>query len=164
MNPQNMITFPLGTEQIIFDKDMLTNKQVRQLRMDIAKAVADYDQDMLDIQEKFNKLAETLAEESKKRDKETDKAHEKRVEVLTEQFKKDVEVIKLPEDSYWRQDLAFRILKVIARLGGQEHKVTQENFDAAPANPIRKKLAEFLINEEIDAGTLFLPPKLSEEA
>lgn len=153
-----------GSEQLIYDKDLVTSKQVRQLRVDIEKAIQDYDARMDKLQEDFKVLADKFSEDAKKKDKESDSAHEKRLKELTEKFQKDSETLRPPEDNYWLQDLAFDLLTVIAKLHGQERKMTRENFDGAPWNPIKEFLARTLIEMEISAGTLFLPPKLNEES
>lgn len=162
--PQRIIEISLGKEALRFDEDLLTNKQIRQFRLDIAKEVESYDNDMGKIQEDFQALVSKFQEESAKKDKEADKAYEKRLKELTDEFTAASEKLRPPEDTYWLQDLAFRLLKVVGRLQGQEHKVTKENFDDAPANPIKEKLAYLLIKHGCEAGTLFLPPKLSDES
>lgn len=162
--PQRMEIIKLGKEQLIWDKDLVTTKQVRQLRLDIEKAIQDYDARMDKLQDDFKSLADKYSEEAKKKDKESDTAHEKRLKELTEKFQKDSESLRPPEDNYWLQDLAFDLLTVFAKAhGSQERKVTKENFDEAPWGPIKEFLARTLIEMEIQTGTLFLPPKLSEE-
>lgn len=164
--PQRMEVIKLGgnpAEQLIYDKDLVTTKQVRQLRLDIEKAINDYDAKLDKIQEDFKVLTEKYAEDVKQKDKESDAAHDKRVKELTEKYQKDAEALRPAEDNYWMQDLAFELLTVIAKMHGQERKITRENFDGAPWNPIKEFLAKTLIELEISAGTLFLPPKLKEE-
>lgn len=163
--PERMVVFKLGAnEQIIFDEDLLTNKQIRQFRLDIANEVEAYMKDIDKYQDDFQKLAQAFAEDSKRKDKEKDAAYEKRVSEITAKFKEDAAALRGPDDSYWKQELAGRLLKVIARLCGQEHKITKEAMDDAPWEPMKKGLAKFLINHECDAGTHFLPPRLTEEA
>lgn len=168
--PERMVIFKLGaneqgqTEQVIFDKDLLTQKQIRQFRLDIANEVEAYMKDIDKYQDDFQKLAQAFAEDSKKKEKESDKVYEKRVSELTEKFKEEAAKLRGPDDSYWKQELAARLLKVIARMAGQEHKVTPAALDGAPWEPMKRGLAEFLINQECDAGTHFLPPRLSEDA
>ncbi len=162
--PQRMEVIKLGgNEQLIYDKDLVTSKQIRQLRLDIEKAIREYDERMDKMQKDFKDLVDKFSEEAKKKDKESEASHEKRVKALTEQFQKDSEAMRPPEDNYWLQDLAFDLLTVIARMHGQDRKITRDNFDGAPWNPIKEFLAKTLIEMEISAGTLFLPPRLSEE-
>lgn len=162
--PQRMEIIKLGgNEQLTYDKDLVTSKQIRQLRLDIEKAIQDYDDRMDKMQKDFKDLVDKFSEEAKKKDKESESAHEKRVKALTEQFQKDSEAMRPPEDNYWLQDLAFDLLTVIARMHGQDRKITRDNFDGAPWNPIKEFLAKTLIEMEISAGTLFLPPRLNEE-
>lgn len=163
MSAQRMIEIKLGPEAIRFDEDALTNKQIRQFRLDISKEVDKYDEDMQAIQDKFQVLVNKFSEDAKKKDGEEDGAHEKRLKKLTDIFTKESEAIRPPEDNYWLQDLAFRLLKVVARYVGQEHKVIEANFDEAPWKPLKEALARILVTHECSAGTLFLPPKLSEE-
>lgn len=164
--PERMVIFKLGAnEQIIFDEDLLTNKQIRQFRLDISNEVEKYMKDIDKYQDDFKVLAETFATESKRKDKESDKTYEKRVSELTTKFKEDAAALRGPDDSYWKQELAGRLLRVIGKLCQQDHKLDVPGaMDDAPWEPMKKGLAKFLINHECDAGTHFLPPRLTEEA
>ncbi len=170
-NPQRMMNIKLGgNEQIVWDQDLITGAQTRAFRMDIEKAVEAYDERMDKIQADFKALADKFSAEAKKKDAETDEAHEKRLKKLTEKFQEESKAIRPPEDNYWLQDFAFDLLKVVARMVGQEHKVTRENFDGAPWKPIKTFLAKELLENEIgvtvenQAGLarLFLPPQLND--
>lgn len=160
---QRMVTINLGAQQLIFDEDSLSNKIIKQFRVDVSKAVEDYDAKIIKIQDEFEVLATKYAEDMKKKDKETDKAYETRSAKLLEDFKAATDKLRPPEDNYWLQDLAFELLKVIGRLCNQEYKVTPENFEEAPWMPIKNTLARILLTHECPAGSLFLPPKLKEE-
>ena len=165
--PQRMEIIKLGgnpAEQLIYDKDLVTTKQARQLRLDIEKAIQDYDARMDKLQDDFKALADKYKEEAQKKEEESEVAHEERVKEVTEKFQKDSEALRPPEDNYWLQDLAFDLLTVVAKLHGQERKMTRDNFDGAPWQPIKDFLARTLIELEISAGTLFLPPKLTDES
>lgn len=163
--PERMVVFKLGSpEQIVFDEDLLTNKQIRQFRLDIANEVENYMKELDKYQEDFQKLAQSFAEDSRRKDNEEETAYEKRVTKLTNKFKEDAASLRGPDDAYWKQELAGRLLRVIARMCGQEHKITKESLDEAPWEPMKKGLAKFLINHECDAGVHFLPPRLTEEA
>lgn len=163
--PDRMVIFKLGNnEQIIFDKDLLTQKQIRQFRLDIANELEKYLKEISEFQDSFQDLAKKFSEDTARKEKESDKAYEKRVQELTEKFKEDAAKLRGPDDAYWKQELAGRLLRVIARMALQEAKVTPANLDDAPWEPMKRQLAEFLINNECDAGTHFLPPRLSEEA
>lgn len=162
--PQRMMIIKLGAEQLVFDEDALTNKQIKQLRSDIDGEVGAYKSEMLKLEDEYVALTNKAKEDSQKREDESDEDHIERVKEISEKYNKDIEALGLPEnDSYWLQDLAFRLLKILARQQGQEHKITPENFEAAPWKPMKKALATLFIEHEMEAGKLFLPPKLNEE-
>lgn len=162
--PQRMIRIPLGgSEQILFDEDTLTNKNIRQFRLDISAAVAEYDDELKKMAQDFEALCDKYQESLKRKDKESDKAFETRTKEASEKFKEESKAVTPPEDNFWLHEVAFKILKVVARLGGQEQKVTREAFDGAPARIMKETIARLLVEHECPEGALFLPPKLKEE-
>jgi predicted phage gp36 major capsid-like protein len=161
---QRITKISLGAEQLIFDNNAFTNKSVRQLRLDLEKCVADFQKEEDDRINEIQSSLEKFAEDCKKKEKESDKAHKDRVAKLTEELK---EKTKAPEDYYWLQELAFRLLKVLASVPGvnQVAKVTKENFDEAPWEPMKEELAKLLYTHGLEGvGSSFLPPKLTEDA
>ena len=164
MSAQQIIEIKLGGNEVIrFDEDVLTSKAVRQLRLDVQKVMDDYDKDITARQDKGAELGEALNKKLQRVEGESDQEFEERTKPLLDEYMVEMAKLTPDSDTYWLQDIAFGCLQLLADLSGQSYKLTRENFDGAPWMALKKKLAKLLLEYGCEVGTLFLPPRLSEE-
>ena len=161
---QRMINIPLGSEVIRFDEDELTTKVLKKFRKDIEQVQKDYDAKIDADKVQLNILNEKLHQDLVKKEAEDEEKFAKRSEKLIKDYNGKVEALFPEDNDYFVMDLAFRCLKVIGAMVGQEMKVTPENFDNAPWTKVKSILARFLVTHGCPMGALFLPPRLSDQS
>jgi len=153
------IEFEMGRDRLVVNEDVITCAKARELREAIKKVSDRYDERVEKEQEAINEVVEAFASRLEREENETDIAYVKRTKPILKEREEAAKKVSSPDKESHLMELAFECLKEVAKLVGQEAKVTRENFDAASWSKTKLKLAKVLIVNECQMGMLFLPPK-----
>lgn len=153
----------LGSEKLSINPDVFTTTEVIKLRKDVLDLYEEYLNDATERQRKINKIVreyEPLMERQKDDDGEFTETLDElddRVQELLKERRAKIKALDMTDDDF--MEFAFKVLVIIAKVAGQDSKVTKDNFNNAKWSEIQKTLVKILGIHKIAVGELFEPSK-----